>query len=166
MPRKRRSRNKNFTAIPFSTEIALGTLGNDTFLGVEPGNFGEDIWITSVDVYATLRDGTSGEQPLEVVLAHGDYTAGEIVECLDANAFDPNDKIAVEKSRRKVRKIGMFSGATDERLNDGKKIRVKCGFIVGSGKSIELGAVNRSGASLTTGAVIDFQGTIFGNWKW
>lgn len=167
MARKRKgTRTRNFVAIPFNEEVALGALADDT-VGSDAilASLVEDLYVISIDAQCAWGGHSIGEGPLQVGYSHGDYTVAEIEECLDANVVDPDDKIANEHSRRLVRRLGTFSGvATDEVLNDGKKIRTKLKFTIGDGKNLQFWYYNQSGAPLTTGSFLRLHGTIYGKW--
>ncbi len=162
----RRKRSKNFVAIPFSEAVTIidnldGVVQLDTLLPA----LTEDLFIVSVDCRWGIANHTPQEGPLEVGLAHGDYTAAELIEFLDANVIDPDDMIANEHSKRKVRRSGLFSGlAQEEVLNNGNAIRTPCKFTVGDGKSFTYWLRNRSGAQLTTGTLLLIQGVVYGKW--
>ncbi len=171
MTKKRNKSGKNrrhFVAIPFSNAMALGTLADETVqaTGLTPV-FGEDIYIISVDITAIIRDLTGGEVPLYIGLAHGDLSVGEILEALNAEVINPDDIIARERARRPVRKIGGFADGigVNLSLNDGRKIRQKVGFSVGEGFSLDVWIKNQSGATLTTGAILEIDGVIYGRWQ-
>ncbi len=167
MARKRSSRGRNFVAIPFQTALTLGTLADLTaFITSTVSGFGEDIYVLSVDALWALHTHTAGEGPISVGLAHGDLTVTEIKENLQAEMTDPDDIIAKERSRRPVRKSGIFSGLnTEEALANGEQIRTKVKFSVGDGHNLNAWAFNQSGAALTTGTVIQVIGTIYGRWQ-
>ncbi len=173
MARRRRRKSKNrsgFVAIPFSGSLALSTLGNGAALSANllGAVFGEDIFIISVDIMFSMDTLTSGEVPIIVGLSHSDLSDTEIVEALVAELTDPDDIIAKERARRPVRKVGAFvveNSAGDIALNDGKPIRQKVKFSVGDGHNLDMFAFNNSGATLTTGAIVSFDGTIYGRWQ-
>jgi len=169
--RRKKSRSMNqrsgFQAIPFTAQLALSTLGDAVVLKgtVLSGNFGRDFFAISCEGYWSLRGGTAGEGPITVGYAHDDLAVGEIAENLVAEPLDPDDIIAQERSRRPVRKSGKFPGlATNESLNDGKKIRNRLRFSIGSGHALAFWAQNNSGAALTGGQVIDIDGVLYGRW--
>lgn len=167
MPRKRRSRNKNFQAIPFTKSITVGTPAVDGFSSetVFTSALAEDFYAISGDFTVSIRGLTAGEGPLQIGVNHGDLTMTEVGECLDSNLSDPDDIIAREQSRRPVRSLGHLHGiGTDEVMNDGKPIRQKLKFMVGSGHNIDVWLRNKSGAQLTTGAVLVLTGVIYGRW--
>ncbi len=159
---------KNFVAIPFSASVTLGTLADDAIIAINAlgANLGEDLYVISADIFAMVRDMTGGETPLEFGCAHSDLSVTEIDENLTAELTDPDDIIAKERARRPVRRIGLFNGVdTQIQWNDGNSKRVKIRFSIGNGFNLSLWVKNRSGAILTTGAVAEFSGTLFGRWQ-
>ncbi len=147
--------------------MALGTLADDTVVltSLIGQNFGEYIFCISVDLLATITNLASGEVPIVIGVAHGDLTVTEILEFLGAELTDPDDIIQKERSRRPVRRVAQYSDPTGAgAVNDGKKVRTTMKFTVGNDHSVSFWAVNRSGAALTTGAIIKISGTLFGRW--
>ena len=164
---RKRRRDRNFVAIPFTEELPLSTLADDTVLGTNlTGNFGEDLFVISIDGLWTLQDLTALEEPIEVGFAHNDLSLTEVKEALNAELTDPDDIIQKEHSRRPVRRAGIFSGVSsvNRSLNNGVKIRTKMLFMIGNDHGVRFWAFNKSGAPLTTGAVLHVSGTIFGRW--
>ncbi len=168
-PYRTRGRKGSFVAIPFATRLPLSTLDDGTVLkgDVLGADLGEDLYVVSIDAYVAQRDATSGQGPILVGFAHDDLSVAEINEALEAEVTDPDDIIAKERARRPVRKTGLFPVINvGEVLNDGKAIRTKCGWSEGSGAHrIALWARNQSGATLTTGAIIEWFGTVYGRWQ-
>lgn len=163
----RRSRRKNFVAIPYQDTLTLAALADNTVFeaAVIPA-LGEDLYILSVDSQFSLIGHTAGEGPISVGFNHGDLTATEIQESLNAELTDPDDIIAKERARRPVRKTGYFDGlTTNERLNNGANLRTKLRFSVGNDHTLGAWAWNTSGAALTTGSLVKVQGTIYGRWQ-
>lgn len=162
----RRKQSKGFVAIPVATNITLSTLdANVTLVASLIGTLTEDFYCISADLQWTLRTLTAGEGPIQIGLAHGDYAVGEIQENLDVVYLGPGDKIAQERARRQIRRVGMFSGlAADEVLENGTSIRTKIKFMIDDGKTLNVFASNRSGATLTTGAIVQIHGTVYGRW--
>ena len=167
---RRRKRDRNFVAIPYSVGLTLSTLANNA---VEAGplvTFGEDLFVVSVDMTAVTRGLTADEGDfLEVGTSHGDLTDTEVEETLQAELTDPDDIIARERARRPVRRYG-FMIRTDadgihSALEQGKMVRRKHMFSVGNDHSLNVWVGNRSGSQLTTGAVTNVVGTIFGRWQ-
>ncbi len=163
-----RKNRKNFVAIPFNGSLALLTLADDALIKTTIKNnpFGEDIWVISIDLTVTVRDLTSGQTPLRFGIAHNDLTIAEIDESNTAELTDPDDIIQKERARRPVRKIGVINGTdTNHQFNDGKYYRQKVAMMIGNDHSLAIWLKNQSGASLTTGSVLEFDGVIFGRWK-
>ncbi len=166
--RKRKLKNRrNFVAIPFNGSQGLATLADDALLTAAIiAAFGEDIYCISMDIQAGLRDFTAGQTPIRFGVAHGDLSIAEIDEFNVAELSDPDDIIQKERSRRPVRKIGAFWGSEDNvQFNGGKMTRVKLGFSVGDGHALNMWVKNQSGAVLTTGAVLEFDGILYGRWQ-
>ncbi len=165
--RKGRKYPKGFVAIRVDKQITLTTLGDATIIAADlfGGNLVEDLWVNSVHLLWTIRGHTGGEGPIEVGVAHGDYTTAELQEWATSNQFDPDDLIDKERNRRLVRSSGMFPGlATEEALNNGTPLKTVVKFLIGDGKPFNIWALNSSGATLTTGTVVEIHGTVFGRW--
>ncbi len=161
------NRRKGFQAIPFTDQLPLITLGNDLVLAQAPiaAFAGKSFFGISVDTLWGIRGLTAGEGPITVGWAHGDLSTTEIAEALVAEVNDPSDIIARERARRPVRRAGIFSAITvDQTLNDGTLIRTPLRFSISIGKTLVFWAMNQSGAALTTGAILEVQGVVYGRW--
>jgi hypothetical protein len=53
----------------------------------------------------------------------------------------------------------------NQNLNDGVKIRTPIKFGVGTGHQLNFWAENQSGASLTTGTIIEIEGVLYLRWR-
>ena len=167
MPKKGKGgRRSRLAVINVDEAIGLLTLADNAVLGVDSDPFGREFYAISCDLYWSLFNHTAGEGPIIVGLAHNDYTDTEVAENLNQSGMeDPGDKIAQEAGRRLVRRAGQFSGvSTDEVLNDGKAKRTRLGFVITDGFSLAFWAQNKSNSSLTTGAVVNVNGKIYGRW--
>ncbi len=164
--RKSKGRRQSLAVINVSESLALLTLADDAVLGVDTDPFGREFYAISADLYWGVRNHTAGEGPIIVGIAHNDYTDVEVAENLNLTGMeDPGDQIAKEQGRRLVRRAGQFAGqTTDEVLNDGKPMRVRIGFVITDGFSLAFWAQNKNGGSLTTGAVLEISGKIYGRW--
>ncbi len=168
--RPKRGRNRRgFVAIPFSGSISLSTLTNGTVVESDlfSATLGEDLYCISIDGLWSIRDLTPGEVPIHVGYSHDDLAVGEIAEALDAELTDPDDIIARERARRPVRACGVFARGVvaDMEINDGKMLRTPLRFSAGDGHNVAMWARNRSGATLTTGAVVTCDGVLYGRWQ-
>ncbi len=156
--------------------ITLGTLASKAVAVADlfGGNLEEDFYAISADLTAQIIGLTAGEaDPSMLVLAHGDYSAAEIAEALVVKLLGPGNKIEQERARRLVRKVGAFynvrgiSAQTTMYLQgrDGAGlVRTKIKFVIDSGKTLDVGLYNNSGATLTTGASVRITGTVYGRW--
>ncbi len=163
-----RRRGRGFVAMPVAGSVLPSTLTSGTVIKsplIE--NLAEDFFAISADLTWTIRDGTVNEGPLQIGLAHGDYTVAEIKEWLDVDLSNPANLIAREQGGRKCRRTGFFQqglGAAGEVLNDGKMIRTRLKFLMNDGVSLDFWVHNQSGASLSGGATVIVSGTVYGRW--
>lgn len=171
----RRKGSKGFVAIPVEATLTLGALASKgvAVADLMGGNLTEDFYAISADLTAQVLGLTAGEgDPSLLVLAHGDYTAAEIAEHLVVKLLGPGNKTEQERQRRLVRKVGPFysQGLVDQiemflRGKDGSGlVRTTLKFIVNSGKTLDVGFYNNSGATMTTGATVRIAGTVYGRW--
>lgn len=165
--KKRPSRRKrnNLIAARNTNGLSLGVLANlDVVAEIFNGVVDQRCWVHSWKGTVALRDLTPGQGPIQVGLAHSDYTAAEIEEWIEASgAWGTDDKISQEQSRRKVRLIGVFNGENDsESLQDGRPIKITCKWYIEEGQSLQVWAYNQSGAAFSsTVPVIVMNGTTF-----
>lgn len=164
MAKKRSTRRKGFKAIRLDETIALSNLASNTLISQGGGIASDiDVFGISMDVLCSLHNHTAVEGPILIGIANSDYTDAEIEEWVEnASRWTRADMIAMERSRRQIRQIGQFAGqVAEEVLNDGKSLRVKLRYAIYEGQSVNFWAYNASGATLTTGSVVDFFGNIY-----
>lgn len=163
MARNRR-RKGSYVALPVDTYKAVGALADDTITDLELlGTLSEDLFLISAELSWALNNHTAGEGPIMVGLADSDYSITEIGECLDATPLTPDDRVAMERVRRKVRRVGSFPGlATEEVLEDGVQKKTPLKWATGTG--LQLFVKNNSGSVLTTGSFVRVWGTIHARW--
>ncbi len=169
---RKQSRSKNFVAIPVEGTLALGALAANALVsGNILGALTEDLFSISADLMINVSGLTSGEgQPLIAGFSHADYSDTEVEENLEVNFLGPGDKIAQERARRLVRKMGVLEATVDQtRLKlvgryGSSMTRIKLKFVINSGKGLDLWIYNKSGAVLTTGGTARFMGTVYGKW--
>lgn len=150
--------------VQIDEQLALATLANETVLGaLITGSPSDTTFLVSADLTWGLRGLTAGQGPIECGLAHGDYSDAEVQQCLEAaGSWDLSDKVTQEQARRIVRRVGSFNGLnTEEVLNDGKPIRTRLRFNLEPAEQLKFWAFNQSGAALSTGGVLEVQGTIW-----
>ena len=153
--------------IPYSIEKALAGLNDETSVLQTLITCGEDLFVISIDGMWTLREATAREGPIEVGFCHGDLSATEVTESLNAEQQDPDDIIQNERARRPVRRAGQFRVFDTEEMlpTHGDMLRTGCKFSVGDGHTVNCFIANRSGGSLTTGAIVEVNGNIYGRWQ-
>ncbi len=163
---KRRRSNRNFVALPVNDGITLATLADNAVIkNTSPAILTEDLYMISTEIVVSLQGITVGEGAIIFGMADNDLTVAEIAENLTTDQLDPNDIIARERARRPVRVLGIFSAEVANRaLNSGMPLKKRIKLTFGSAKGFCFFAFNRSGASLTTGAVISIDGVLYGRW--
>ncbi len=163
MAKRRRAR---MVWIPFTASLSLSTLASAAGITAAILTLGEDFFLLGMKATWSVRGATGTQGPIAVGFAHGDLTAAEIVEWKDASVTDPDDIIAVERSRRPARMVGSFENVSaNETLNDGKPITTRMKRSVGDGHAVNLWAINNSGSALTTGQIILCDGHLYGRWQ-
>ncbi len=148
------ARMRGYRKLPVSAEVLGGTLSAEDVTSTAFADvLTEQRRITSAVLTWGVHDFTVADGPVAVGLAHSDYSAAEIEECLEAaGAWDEGDKVALEQSRRLVRQIGTFGvGLTDFELNEGQPIKTRLNWLLATGDTLQLWLWNR-GANLTTGS--------------
>ncbi len=162
-----RRRQSNFAAIPVNQSLALSTLANGVVIKQTMVTLTHPARMISADLSWFINDLASGEDPIMVGVAAGDYTVAEIAEAINAAPTSPSDRIEKEQAQRFVRKVGFIGdGAlgTPSRLNNGKPIRTKMRWLVGDDQEPVIWAMNRTGAILSTGAILVVMGTLYLKW--
>ncbi len=124
--------------------------------------------VTSLNCSFSITDlGAAIDDTFQFGVAHGDYTAAEIEECIEATgAIDVGDKIAQERGNRLVREIGSISSQSGQaaggiNFNEGKPVKVKLNWKIGIGQVIDFYVRNGSGVVYTTGASLKAKGHIW-----
>ncbi len=169
MGKNRRRGSRGFVAMPVSGSVLPSTLASGIVIKSNlMSNLSEDFYCISADLAFQIRDGTVGEGPLQVGIAHGDYSVTEIKEYLDVDYSNPGDKIAREQATRLVRRCGFFqqnlAAAGEQMPQNGEVKRVKIRFLVTDGISLDFWVHNQSGAALSGGATVIVSGTLYGRW--
>lgn len=163
MARKRRNLSKNFLAVRVNSAVSMGTLAAATFQSVTlMPNTNQDLWLISADLRWSLGDNAAGEGPIEVGISHGDYNVTEIKEWYESTAGIGSDMISRERSKRRCRESGMFSGnGTAEVLNDGKAVRTKLGFDIADGINLDFWVRNGDTGALAGTADVTVNGKVY-----
>ncbi len=116
--------------------------------------------------YSWSDTSNATDDSMEFGIAHGDYTATEIEECLEAQAaIDIGLKVEQEQANRLVRVIGIFSneGAASggAQFNDGKRYKMRLNWLIGAGDLIQVWMRNASGTIYTTGSAVIVTGDLW-----
>ncbi len=161
MPNKsvgNRGRRKYLKGI-LTEDMQLGTLASKALVAqISSDTVVESTWLSSVKCTWAISDLTpaDGAGPIMVGVAHSDYSATEIEEFIEnANSWNEGDLVAQEIAKRKIRIVGILvpevAGAVgDGRLNDGKPITTKCGWILTTGNGVDIWAYNMGDVALGT----------------
>ncbi len=172
--RKRQYRRKNGRRgvfIPINSTLALSTLADNAVIkeDVQSSPFTRRLRVISAKISWVLRGGVATEGPINVGLAHSDYTVTEIVEATDTSVISSSEKIANERAGRLVRKVGTFPGlVSNEELRGnggGEWTRTRLNWVIEEDFDLSYWAQNRSGGALTGSQVLDIDGTLFGYWE-
>ncbi len=91
--------------------------------------------------------------PLVVGFAHGDYTATEIKECIEAaGSINVGNKIEQERANRLVRIVATFGqpgvDQSDVMLNDGKPIKTRLNWLIPLGITFNIFVYNDGSAAV------------------
>jgi len=168
-PRRKTSPRGRFQTWRVSENLALGTLAQATVIAATLLDLAQDAYLISADLMWTVRGLANNESPILVGLSNGDLTTTEIQEAIDASPDSQSAIIELERARRPVRTVGhcvQVGAAQQATLNDGKPVRTKIKFPVVNNTELDFWARNESAAApLTTGAVLEIQGLIYGTWK-
>ncbi len=143
-------------------DVTLTTLGAKSATGNSFDNVvNERTLISSIVARYSMIAFTksTGDGPIMVGLAHGDYSSTEIEEYIEnTGSWNEGDKISQERARRKIRIVGIFENPEDEAatavLNDGKAIKTKLNWILNQGVTVTLWAYNMGTSPLATTAPI------------
>ncbi len=110
--------------------------------------------------------GASIDDTFQFGVAHSDYSAAEIEECLESQAaIDPGNKTELERSNRLVRTIGVITGdgviTAGIRFNQGRPVKTKLNWLMTIGDTLSVWVRNGSGTVYTTGAKISTIGDLW-----
>ncbi len=124
--------------------------------------------LTSIDVNWSITNlAATVDDNFEFGVAHSDYDAAEIEECLESQAsIDFGDKVAAERANRLVRSIGVITSGVatlDQgiQFNDGRPVKTRLNWKMSTGDFLDVWVRNGSGAVWTTGSSISFIGKMW-----
>ncbi len=137
----------------------LGTLAARTAIEASTDTVIDRTLVSSVVATYSLANMTVGanDGPIEVVVAHSDYTLAEVEEFLElGTSWNETDLIDKEVQSRKIRRIAVFdtpasSGAGGAYvINDGKPIKTKLNWIMTNGQGLNYFLYNMGTSALAT----------------
>ncbi len=159
MAKAKRRRRRMSKYIPGSVDqnINLGTLAAGTAILSATQVVKERTRVSSIDATYILSGMTKTDNvgPLEVGVAHSDYSLAEIDAFLERlTSWDEGDKVSQELSNRLIRRIGVFDVPADPgeavALNEGKKIKTKLNWILNAGQGLNFFVYNMGSGALAT----------------
>ncbi len=166
----RRRRKFNLRLVRVQNEQAIGALAaDDVISGALTANVVSGAMrFMLLKASWTISDiGAGVDDTFQFGVAHGDYTAAEIEECLEIQAgLDLGDKVAQEQADRLVRSIGVMTkggvlGNQGVGFNDGKPVTTKLNWAIAIGENLSVWVRNGSGTVYTTGALITTIGELW-----
>lgn len=156
-PKKRRFRRYIKGKVHY--DLSLTTLAAETAVSeVVADALSEPAYLSSVKASWAMADFTpaAGDGPIEVGVAHSDYTTAEIEEWIEnTNSWEEADMIGQEVAKRKIRSVGIFP-TPDELatqavvLANGRLITTKCGWMLMGSQTLRIWAFNHGNSALAT----------------
>ncbi len=167
---KHRKRSFNLRKVRVASSVAAGALAAGDVIAQSVTNVAADKmrFISVSAVYSLSNIGASVDDGIEFGIAHSDYTAAEIEECLEAGgSMDLGDKIAREQANRLVRIIGNFGAGggsvTDagDTFNDGMPVKTKLNWLMSAGDTLVYFIRNTSDVIYTAGTDLTVNGILW-----
>ncbi len=165
---RRRRRTFNLRRVRTTSSSAIGALASlDVLVGPIINTASNAYRVMSLNLTWGISDlGATADDGQEFGVAHSDYSAAEVEECLEAAAsIDIGDKVAIEQANRLVRVIGQMTGAPGTgaglSYNEGLPVKTKLNWAIGIGDTLNVWVRNGSGTVYTTGATITATGDIW-----
>lgn len=123
----------------------------------------------SIDMSWAIADlGANVDEAFQFGVAHSDYLAAEIEECLEATtSMDIGDKIANERANRLVREIGTISPTGGSIVNggiafkDGARVKTRLNWLMSIGDTLDVWVRNGSGTVYTDGSILVGTGNLW-----
>ncbi len=170
MAKPRRARRSFLRRVRVNAVLSVGALAAlDVISGAITSAAADKLrFISLIGSWSWSDIGAVIDDSMSFGVAHSDYTAQEIEECLEATgSIDLGDKLAMEKSNRLVREIGIFSNATNvaavggSSFNDGKPVKTRLNWLMSAGDTLQVWVRNASATVYTTGSEIVFSGNLW-----
>ncbi len=160
----KRKRKFNLRKVAMTPALAVGVLATlDVIKAAGTSAVTNTLRVISIEQAWSITDlGASIDDSFQFGVAHSDYTAAEIEECLEATAaMDVGNKVENERANRWVRSIGVLqlsgAGAVDGgiQFNDGRPKKTRLNWLLSIGDTIDVWVRNGSGTVYTTGAILN-----------
>ncbi len=166
---KRRQRRFNLRKVRVAATVGITALAaGDVITGALTSLSTDPYRVISTDLnYSVVNLGAAIDDGQEFGLSHGDYTAAEVEECLEAQAaINPGNKVGQEQANRLVRSVGTVVGqglaGGSLGFNDGKPKKTKLNWHMATGvDTLNVWIRNGSQIVYTIGAALRIQGTIW-----
>ncbi len=170
MAKRRPKRRFNLRQVRVNAKVAAGALATlDVAVGDLTDAAVDPYRLMSIKVsWSWLEVGAIIDDGFDFGVSHGDYTAAEIEECLEAqSAIDRGNKIALEQSNRLVRQIGSIpslKGGTatgSSVFADGRQVKTRLNWYMATGDKLKGWIRNNSGIVWTSGSFLGAAGSIW-----
>ncbi len=160
---KHPKRRYSLRRVRTTAEVALVTLAASTAITVSlTGTSDSQYRFISAHIVWDLIGQTAGQGPVVFGFAHGDYSVTEIKEAIEVtNSISQGDKIASERANRLIRIVGTFGANANGIFNDGRPLKTRLNWLMPVGEQVNIFAYNDFGSSLTTGAVLNVNGSVY-----
>ncbi len=168
--RKYPKRRFNLRKVRVESSLAVGALAaSDVTSSPLTATSANKYRVTSVKASYMIADLPAvADGGFQFGIAHGDYTAAEIEECIEATgAIDIGNKVEQERANRLVREIGTISPegtqavGSEMSYNEGRPVKTKLNWEIGIGKTLALYVRNGSSTVYTTGALLKAKGELW-----
>lgn len=151
-PKSRRRRRGKILKAQFVSGVALVTLANNTGILLASSTVNEKTFALSIESTHSLQGATVNEGPIDIYMAHSDYSLAEVEEYIESSgSWDEGNLQQQEVAKRKIRYVGTFENTEVEDQGFGP-VKTPLKFMLLQGQGLNMVTYNRSGASLTTGS--------------
>ncbi len=165
--RRRRFNLRKVRITPAVTIGALATLAVVKSVGTSATT--STLRFMSIDMSWAITDlAANVDDAFQFGVAHSDYTAAEIEECLEATAsMGIGNKVQQERANRLVREIGTISptGGTIVNsgigFNGGIPVKTKLNWLMAIGDTLDVWVRNGSGTVYSAGTILAGTGTLW-----
>ncbi len=163
-------RNYRLRKVRIQSEFAIGALAADDVIAAAiTANVADKLRLISINLAWTIADiAAVADDTFQFGVAHGDYTAAEIEECLEAQAaLDLGDKVAQEQSDRLVRTIGVISSAGGTNVggsvqfNEGRPMKTRLNWLMSEADNLSGWVRNGSANVYSSGSLLTCIGELW-----